>query len=483
MLQAYCVAEVRRAEEQAEGPAGSLMQCAASGLAQACVEHLRDVRGGVYGSRIAILVGGGNNGGDALFAGALLAARGAQVQAVCATSTPHAAGMAALLAAGGRRSSGDEWVDADIVLDGLVGIGARGALREPAASLVSTLDDATGSIIAVDLPSGVDADTGEVAGVAVTADVTVTFGCYKPGLLLAPEYVGSVRLVDIGLNEFLRSPTVLCVDDLDVGMALPEPQDDAHKYQRGVVGVAAGSVRYPGAAVLCVGAARHLDVGMVEILDRRDGVVPLIHAAYPDVVAIDDPGDLRITCWVVGPGFVGDGSDHPTVEHLLGTDLPVVLDAGALRVVADATAVRERIRARSATTVLTPHDGEFARIAAAHGIGAGERLAQTRSLAEALQCTVVRKGPGTIIATPEQTFVDRMGTAALATAGSGDVLAGIIGAMLATGVVPDAIAVASAVWVHGLAGRLASQDGFPVNARDLLVTLPEAVAAARRGGS
>jgi len=233
--------------------------------------------------------------------------------------------------------------------------------------------------------------------------------------------------------------------------------------------------------VLCVGAARHLDIGMVEILDRRDGVVPLIHNAYPDVVAIDDPSDARITCWVVGPGFVGDAPDHPTIEHLLGTDLPVVLDAGALQVVADSAAVRERIRTRPATTVLTPHDGEFARIAGAHGLDAGNRFAQTRDLATALQCTVVRKGPATIIATPQQTFVDRMGTAALATAGSGDVLAGIIGAMVAKDVVPDAVAVASGVWVHGLAGRIAAQDGFPVNARDILVAVPDAVAAARRG--
>jgi ADP-dependent NAD(P)H-hydrate dehydratase / NAD(P)H-hydrate epimerase len=450
-------------------------------LAQACVDIMLHVRGRVYGARVAILVGGGNTGGDALFAGAQLAARGAQVEAVCASSTPHAAGMAALVAAGGRLSSDDGWLDADIVLDGLVGIGARGALREPAASLVAALDNAAGSIVAVDLPSGVDADTGAVAGVAVRADVTVTFGCNKPGLFLAPEFVGAVRLVDIGLDPYLGEPVMLAVDDLDVALALPEPEVDVHKYRRGVVGVAAGSGRYPGAAVLCVGAARHLDVGMVEILDRRDGVVPLIHAAYPDVVAIDDPSDARITCWVVGPGFVGDAGDHPTIEHLLDTDLPVVLDAGALQVVADSGTVRDRIRARGATTVLTPHDGEFARIMRACALGAGDRWAETTALAEELQCIVVRKGPGTIIATPEETFVDRMGTSALATAGSGDVLAGILGAMVAKDVVPDALAVASGVWVHGMAGRLAAQDGFPVNARDLLVAVPEAVVAARRG--
>jgi len=485
MRDAYLVAEVRAAEARlmAQLPEGALMQRAATGLATVCIDLLREVRGGVYGARVCLLIGGGNNGGDALWAGARLAQRGAHVEAVCTTEHPHPEAFAALTRAGGRVVDEID-LDADLILDGLVGIGGQGALREPAAQLAESVLGASGLVVTVDLPSGVDADTGLVPGVAVQADVTVTFGCLKPGLLVMPalEYVGSLIVVNIGLTDFLTNPAACVLDDLDVALCLPEPELDTYKYARGVVGIAAGSVQYPGAAVLCVDAARCMDVGMVEYLDRRDGAAALVHQDFADVVRTDTVADPRISAWGAGCGFVGDEGDDDTIAALLATDVPVVLDAGALTALARSAELRDRVRGREALTVLTPHDGEFDRLAAdLDGLG---RIAQTQALAAALGCIVVRKGPGTVIADGiEPPIIDRMGSAALATAGSGDVLTGILAGLCANRALePVGLAdIAAGVWLHGLAGTLASAESLPVNADDLLDELPDAIALARRG--
>ncbi|MEZ7158287.1 NAD(P)H-hydrate epimerase, partial [Streptomyces sp. MAD19A] len=206
MRTAYSVETVRAAERElmARSPEGALMQRAAAGLAAACA----DVLGRVYGSRVVLLVGSGDNGGDALYAGARLARRGAGVRAVLlAPGRAHAGGLAALRRAGGSVVSDAGGAvglveQADLVVDGVVGIGGKGGLREAAVPLAEAARRGRGVVVAVDLPSGVDADTGEVRGAAVRADVTVTFGAYKPGLLIDPgrEYAGVVRFVDIGLG-------------------------------------------------------------------------------------------------------------------------------------------------------------------------------------------------------------------------------------------------------------------------------------------
>jgi hydroxyethylthiazole kinase-like uncharacterized protein yjeF len=485
MQDAYRVADVRAAEVRlmAELPDGALMQRAATGLATVCIDLLREVRGGVYGARVCVLIGGGNNGGDALWAGARLAQRGAYVEAVCTTQQPHPEAFAAFVRAGGRVTDEID-LDADLILDGLVGIGGQGALRAMAADIAEHVLGASGLVIAVDLPSGVDADTGLVPGIAVHADVTVTFGCLKPGLLVLPalEYVGSLIVVDIGLDDYLENPAARVLDDLDVALCLPEPEFDTYKYARGVVGVCAGSAQYPGAAVLCVDAARSMDVGMVEFLDRLDGAAVLIHQDFPDVVRTDTVADPRISAWGAGCGFVGDEGDDDTIAALLATDVPVVLDAGALTALARNAKLRKRIRRRQALTVLTPHDGEFDRLAA--DMQAEGRIAQTQALAVDLDCVIVRKGPGTVIASgTDVPIIDRMGSAALATAGSGDVLTGILAGLCANRAL-DPIGltdIAAGVWLHAMAGALASAESLPVNADDLLGELPDAIAVARRG--
>lgn len=210
MRSAHTVSVVREAERalMARVPDGALMRRAAFGLAAECARLLPRV----YGARIVLMVGGGDNGGDALYAGAELAARGAAVRALLAGRGVHEGGAAALRAAGGRirRFTGapDEEADllgADLVVDGLLGIGGRGGLREPHAALALLSASAPAPVVAVDLPSGVDADTGEVAGPAVRAEATVTFGTHKPGLFVDPgaERAGRVHLVDIGLSPEL----------------------------------------------------------------------------------------------------------------------------------------------------------------------------------------------------------------------------------------------------------------------------------------
>ena len=244
--------EIRAAEAGllSDLPEGALMQRAAMGLAVACASLIESTVGTVPGARVVLLVGSGNNGGDALWAGAKLAARGCRIDAITVSDRLHETGAAALRRAGGRvhRWSADDArvsrivEDADLVIDGIVGIGGSGDLRADAVELVEAAADSGAIVVAVDVPSGVSADTGSTSGVAVVADMTVTFGAVKPGLVLAPGalHSGSVILIDIGL-DFIDAATMCSVEPIDVAAWVAEPEDDAYKYRRGVVAVAAGS--------------------------------------------------------------------------------------------------------------------------------------------------------------------------------------------------------------------------------------------------
>ncbi|HWU08263.1 MAG TPA: NAD(P)H-hydrate epimerase, partial [Streptomyces sp.] len=243
MRHAYSAETVRTAEKalMARLPEGALMQRAAAGLAVACGDLLRR-NGRVYGSRVLLLVGSGDNGGDTLYAGARLARRGAGVRALLTSPDKvHRAALAALLAAGGQVLDSPEGLPpVDLVVDGITGIGGRGGLRPEAAELVRTVTAGRAPVLAVDLPSGVEADTGQVLGPAVRADATVTFGAYKPGLLIDPAagHAGALRLVDIGLAaELPARPDLEALQYADVAALLPVPGAGSDKYRRGVVGV------------------------------------------------------------------------------------------------------------------------------------------------------------------------------------------------------------------------------------------------------
>ncbi|MEU2667543.1 NAD(P)H-hydrate dehydratase [Streptomyces sp. NPDC007164] len=489
MRTAYSVRTVRAAERalMARLPEGALMQRAAAGLAAACADVLRR-RGRVYGSRVVLLVGSGDNGGDALYAGARLARRGAGVRAVLtAPGRAHEGGLAALLAAGGRIAEADrvagsgrtaEGADTwdghiDLVVDGITGIGGRGGLRPDAAELVRVFASTGAPLIAVDLPSGVEADTGEVLGEAVRADATVTFGTYKPGLLIDPaaERAGALHLVDIGLGPELPGvPELEVLQYADVAALLPVPGAESDKYRRGVVGVVAGSARYPGAAVLAVSGALRGGAGAVRYVGPGAGAViarhpeTLVHAGPPSKAG-------RVQAWVVGPGL-GDGAEAAeAVRDVLAAEVAVLVDADGLRLL-DAGAVRER----TAPTVLTPHAGEAAALLGVprEEVEAG-RLAAVRELAARYRATVLLKGSTTLIATDDPDTpvrVNPTGTSWLATAGSGDVLSGLTGSLLAAGLAPRDAASAGA-HLHGLAARHAS-DGSPVAAQDVAESIPAA---------
>jgi ADP-dependent NAD(P)H-hydrate dehydratase / NAD(P)H-hydrate epimerase len=466
MRRAYQVEAVRHAEAElmARLPDGALMQRAAAGLATVAARILRE-SGGVYGSRVVLLVGVGDNGGDALFAGALLARRGARVDAVLMDpARVHEGGLAALIAAGGRTDISVAF-DSDLIVDGLLGIGGKGGLRGPAAELAETAAMTGAPILAVDLPSGIDVDTGQVAGPTIHAHVTVTFGAYKPGLLIDPaaERAGVVEFVDIGLSALPPQPPVEALQAADVAALLPRPAHETDKYGRGVVGIECGSKRYPGAARLAVGGALRSGVGAV----RYSGPVD-VGETFPEVLL----GRGRVQAWVVGCGLDRDDTARNRLEQILAlTDVPVLVDADGLGLLAELGA--DALADRTAPTVLTPHAGEAARLLGLERAEVeGRRLDSVRRLADTFGATALLKGATTLVAEPGGSTVraNPTGTPALATAGSGDVLAGVIGALLAAGLRSlDAASVGA--YLHGTAGRLA-QRGGPIAAGDLLAAVP-----------
>jgi ADP-dependent NAD(P)H-hydrate dehydratase / NAD(P)H-hydrate epimerase len=451
MRRAHTVSQVREAEadRMRSLPDGALMQQAATGLAHAVLELL----GGGYGRRVLLLVGSGDNGGDALYAGCVLLRRGARVAALLLGSTSHEQGLAAFRAAGG--SVVEDARDAprpDVVVDGIVGIGGQPGLR-PAA--VAALDAVAGvPVVAVDVPSGVDVDTGELDGPHVVADLTVTFGTHKVAHLVGPasRACGVVHLVDLGLD--LPPAPVEALQSADVAALVPRPGPDDHKYSRGVVGVRAGSDTYPGAGLLCVAGAASGLVGMVRYVGSA---AEKVRAAHPEVV-----GDGRVQAWAVGPG--GGDEAGAQLAAALEDGVPVIVDADGLAHVRPGQAA-----------VLTPHAGELARMLDTEREAVESRpLAHARLAAERYDAVLLLKGRHTLVVRPDgRTRVTTTGLPWLATAGAGDVLSGLVAALLAAGLEAwDAASVGS--WLHGAAATLASGGG-PLVAGDVAAALPAVV--------
>lgn len=454
MKRYYTADQIKAAEAPllAALPEGVLMSRAASGLAVAIAGELRHRTGAVAGRRICAVVGSGDNGGDALWAAAFLRRRGAAACAVLLSPDhTHAKALAAFRAAGGRLV---EKVPAatDLVIDGVVGISGSGPLRPAAAEVFAAVETAGVPVIAVDIPSGIDVHTGAIGGPAVHADVTVTFGGYKPVHALAD--CGRIDLIDIGLT--LPETDLLGMDAADVKALWPVPGPRDDKYSQGVVGVLAGSSAYPGAAILCSGAAVAATSGMVRYAGSAAAEVV---SHWPEVVAASDAMAAgRVQAWVVGPGLGTDESALTELTFALNSDVPVIVDADGLTLLAQHPHLVTR---RDAPTVLTPHAGEFERF----GLGpVGEdRVGAARRLAAELGATVLLKGNVTVIAGSGTTYLNPAGGSWAATAGSGDVLSGVIGALLASGVTP-AEAAAAAAFVHARAANLSAADPGPAPA-------------------
>ncbi|PPK69590.1 NAD(P)H-hydrate dehydratase [Actinokineospora auranticolor] len=461
---------VRTAEEAvlAKTAPGALMRRAAHGVALHVTRLLDQHTGGVAGRRVVLLVGAGNNGGDALWAGAFLRRRSVGVTAVLlAPERAHAEGLAALRRAGGRVGTPEDVDFADLVVDGIVGLSARGPLRPDAAAVVSRV---RAPVVAVDLPSGVDPDTGAVEGPAVTADVTVTFGAYKPVHYLAGARCGAVHLIDLGLD--LAKPVFEVLGAAEVAAAWPVPGPEDDKFTQGVVGVVAGSETYPGAAVLAVGAAVLATSGLTRY---AGSAADEVRRRWPEVVATGSVGDAgRVQAWVAGPGMGTGKASRDVLAHVLDAGLPTCVDADGITLLARYPDLWDA-RDPDAPLLLTPHDREFARIAEPHGIELGaDRVAAAKSLAAELDVTVLLKGHATVVASPDgRALVNPARSHWLATAGSGDVLSGLAGALLAAGLDP-LLAGGAAAWLHVRAGEAAAL-GAPVPASAIVDAVPTAL--------
>ncbi|MDQ0377500.1 NAD(P)H-hydrate dehydratase [Amycolatopsis thermophila] len=466
---------IRAAEERllAVTPEGALMHKAAFAVSVHAADMLAEHTGKVSGCRVVLLVGAGNNGGDALWAGAFLRRRNVGVTAVLLKpEKAHAAGLAALRRGGGRIVGADDGPRAlqaaDLVIDGIVGLSAHGGLRPEAAAL---LEHVSAPVLAVDLPSGVEPDTGAVPGDAVTATRTVTFGARKPVHVLNPDRCGRVEFVELGLD--LGEPDLRQLDPVDVGLAWPLPGPDDDKYSQGVTGIAAGSATYPGAAVLATGSAVLGTSGMVRYAGPAADVV---RSRWPEVVATGSVTDAgRAQAWVVGPGIGTGREGREVLTHVLAAGVPVCADADATTLMAQQPGVLDA-RDPDTPLVLTPHAGEFERLM---GRPPGEdRVASVREAAAKYDAVVLLKGNVTIIADPDgRVLVNVARGSWLATAGSGDVLSGLVGALLASGLDPW-LAAGCAAYVHSLAGDLAAR-GVPVSASGVLAAIPDAIRQVR----
>jgi hydroxyethylthiazole kinase-like uncharacterized protein yjeF len=503
MISAYTGTQIRTAEKPFldDGMGAVLMQRASYGLANAVARELRGRGERLYGTSVTVLAGKGNNGGDGLFAAAMLAGRGMRTTAVLTAGEAHPEGLAALENAGGRvlrlaaENTGEAVAaaaHADVVIDAVLGTGAHGGLRGPAAALIEALGRSRPRlVVACDIPSGVDADSGEAHGPVLRADLTVTFGAAKAGLLADPgaDFAGRVQVIPIGIEAALPEPVLRRFEAEDLSVLLPHPGRRSHKYSRGVLGVVAGSERYPGAAVLACRGALASGVGMVRYLGPPD-VADLVRRSCPEVVCgTGSAAETHVQAWLLGPGL--DEEAHEQLERVreaAATGLPVVADAGALPALPHDLAPR---------FVLTPHAGELAALLARYGEDPGRPGVDDATLAAARQAsgltgaTVLLKGATTLVAAPSGAlFSQAEATPWLATAGSGDVLAGVLGSLLAQlaedpgafdsrGVSAGdrwAGIAAMAASIHGRAGSLASAGG-PVSASGIADALPEVLRA------
>jgi len=452
MIEAYSVDAIRAAEAAAMSalPEGELMQRAARGLADA----LSDIPAG---DLVIVLAGPGDNGGDALYAAKHLLDRGVRVDvAQLDADRVHAAALDAAVTAGAHlvdEPSRQRWC-----LDGMFGIGARGGLSGRAAEWARWASSGEVTTIAVDVPSGVDVDGGTLPGGHVVAERTVTFGARKVALLVGPaaDAAGDVTFIDIGLE--LGEPVAEAIEPTDRSILAPAlPSARGHKYTRGVVGVAAGSDQYPGAAHLVVAGAQSATAGMVRFVGSAALAARVVDRA-PEVVLA--PG--RVQAWVVGPGSGPEARDQ--LATALAHDVPMVVDADALGALPATLEL---------PAVLTPHAGELAAmLGSSREAIEADPLTNVIAAAERWACTVLLKGPRTLVATPGRaTRVNLTGTPWLGTAGSGDVLAGLIGSLLASGLdTHDAASLGA--FLHG---RAAERLDGPLTARDIAATLPKVI--------
>ena len=497
-MKLYTAEEMSRADTKAQDlglPGGVLMERAGVAMARIALERYSP-------GRSLVVCGGGNNGGDGFVIARELHRSGVDV-AVLATKGEYEGDPATNLEALRnldvqfivREDLDAELRAADLVVDALLGTGFSGEVREKEAAIIEQMNSAQAPAFAVDVPSGVDGATGEVQGVAVSADLTVCAHAGKVGCVISPgrEHAGEVVAVDIGIpSEADVNPSLVWTEAASLRGKVPRTAEPAHKYSAGALLVVAGSRGMTGAPVMVVRGAQRVGCGIV-FLATSGGAAPAVDLALTEAlvygVAEDEEGYMgsgaleeileyagRASALVMGPG-TGTGDDgRRLVEGILReVRLPVLLDADAITNLAGTDVLAKR----ESPTVVTPHAGELGRLlgSGAKAVSA-RRLDSARDAAELHRCCVLLKGTDTLVVEGERVAVNTTGNVALATAGTGDVLAGVIGALLSRGMDPYEAARAGA-WAHGRAAELwLEETGWPAEsfvATDLLQFLPPAV--------
>lgn len=461
------------------------------------------VAGRGYGLRVALLCGKGNNGGDGLAAARRLRDAGAQPVVHLVAGDEALAGDAAVQLArwrgvGGRLADSVDAAlhGADVAVDCLLGTGTSGEPREPYASAIEALNAFDGPVVACDLPTGADAATGRVPGVAVRADLTVTLGAHKIGLWMWPArgLAGRLELGDLAIRDD-EQPVGRVLERDDVRALLPAPRADAHKRTRGVVVVLAGSPGMTGAATLVARGAMAAGAGLVTVA-TTPAARPQVAPTIPEALTVEVPDDDVAAAFeilaeqldgadvlAVGPGLGIAESTIALVRRLVAeVEVPVVLDADGINAFRhDGDALAEH---RAPLLALTPHARELARLVGSSGHGVwAQRTTLVPQLAERWGAVVVAKGPGSVTAAPDgRLWVNPTGGSALATGGTGDVLTGITATLVAQR--PEASSVAAAVWLHGLAGQIAGEQSHErsVTALDVAQAVPAALRRIEEGG-
>lgn len=430
------------AAAQERCPIETLVQRAGTAVEMAVVDLLRRPGrpGSVYGKRAIVVAGKGHNGDDGRTAALRLRRRGMRVAVVDVAGVP------------------DELPGADVVIDAAYGTGFRGTYVAPKASPGAL-------VVAVDVPSGLNADTGERSGAPMTADRTVTFVALKPGLLLGagPALAGSVTVADIGIEPL--GARAHLVEDADVYSELPRRDRDAHKWRTGVA-VVAGSPGMMGSAVLCAHAAARAGAGMVRlgVPGCSPASLPVSEAVSTSLASRDWSDDAlamagRCRVMVAGPGLGRDPAAGDSLRRVVAdSPVPVVVDGDGLWALGEGPDAMRACAGSRSTLVLTPHDGEATRLARSEA--GADRIGYARDLSTSFGAVVLLKGPCTVIAEPSgQVRLVTSGSSRLATAGSGDVLSGLIGAFIARGLEPFQAAALGA-HVHGRAASLGLAEGL-----------------------
>lgn len=464
----FTVAEVRQAEQAAaaQSPAGTLMQRAGHAATRVAIE----LAGGATRGPVLVLAGPGNNGGDALEVAANLAQAGVNVTIVhlpCAgepsPETAHALARA--------RASTVEFAETipsgrwSLVVDGLFGIGLARPVEGAARAMVEAVNALECPVLALDVPSGLDADSGAVIGpdgVAVVATHTITFIADKPGLhtFAGRDYAGEVLVARLGVEDaMLPGASVHLNEPALFELAFVPRQHDSHKGSFGDVTVVGGAHGMAGAPILAARAALFSGAGRVYVAaidpgPAYDYVQPEL--MFRDAATFNHPGSTI----VAGPGMGDSATSMRLLAKLLDGTSPLVLDADALNLIAASPDMQARLSARTAPSILTPHPLEAARLlGVTAAVIQGDRLEAAREIAARFDAHVVLKGSGSVIAMPDgEAAINPTGNPGLASAGTGDVLAGLCGSLLAQGW-PARDAALAAVWMHGEAADRLVADG------------------------